>query len=234
MSRCAILVAALLGLLAMRAGMAAEVPATVAWFQAREAGIDPYPLRYIVSADYLRSDDGVDAGDFLLFDRNTRRIYSVARATRSVLVIDGQGDAPEKPASLDFSVRTRVAQQAPKIAGVAPLEVTLVAGDEVCRTALVAPGFLEPVRAALQEFNRALAVQQQRTLSHTPTDMQTPCFLSRYLYAGDFHVAHGMPLADWDDAGERRELTRFESATRVDDGLFVVPADYAVIPAKAD
>lgn len=226
-----LLAAALLIPVAAPMAAADEVPATVVWFQEQETGIDPYPVRYIVTADYLRSDDGVDAGSFLLFDRHTRRISSVVPANRSVLVIDGEGELPEKPTSLEFSVRRRVDEKAPAIDGVTPLELKLVAGDKVCRTALVVPGFLEPVRAAMQEFSRALAVQQQRTLSHTPENMQTPCFLSRYLYAGDFQVAQGMPLADWDDSGERRELTRFDTEVGVDDSLFEVPTDYNVITA---
>jgi hypothetical protein len=210
---------------------AAETTATVVWFQQRETGIDPYAVRYIVTPDYMRSDDGLDDGDFLLFDRHRRRIYSVVRGNRSVLEIDGAGAAPEKPHTLQFSVNQRVADKAPPIAGESPLEVELVAGGEVCHSALVVPGFLESVRLALQEFNQALAVQQRRTLAHTPVDMQTPCFLSRYLYATDFHLSRGMLLADWNSAGERRELSSYENNVIVDNGLFVVPADYRVIPA---
>jgi len=210
---------------------AAEITATVVWFQEQEAGIEPYPVRYIVTPDYMRSDDGQDAGDFLLFDRRQRRIYSVVNSNRSVLEIDGGGAPPEKPQTLQFSVRQRADDKAPNIAGVSPLQVELVAGDEVCRTALVAPGFLEPVRAALQEFSLALAVQQVRTLERTPVDMQTPCFLARYLYATDFHHARGMLLADWNNTGERREITGYESGVPVSDKLFVVPKGFKVIPA---
>ena len=87
------------------------------------------------------------------------------------------------------------------------------------------------MRAAVQEFSLALAVQQLRTLAHTPGDMQTPCFLSRYLYATDFYLALGMPLADWNAAGERRELTRYDTDVAVDVRLFEVPDDFTVIPA---
>jgi len=213
---------------------AREVAATVAWFQEREAGIEPYAVRYIVTPEYLRSDDGVDDGDFLLFDRRAHRIYSVARDNRTVLQIDVAGTPPEKPDTLEFTVERHADTGAPKIAGAAPLEVRLVAGDEVCRAALVAPGFLEPVRAAMQEFSRSLAVQQVRTLARTPLDMQTPCFLSNFLYATDFHLAIGMPLADWDDSGSRRELTGYEADVAVDDALFALPEDYAVITPPAE
>jgi len=221
-------------MLASNAVRAADTTATVVWFEEQEPGIDPYPVRYIVTPGYMRSDDGLDDGDFLLFDRRQRRIYSVARDTRTVLAIDGNGEPPKAPQTPAWHVRERADAKAPTIAGIAPLEVALVAGDEVCHTALVAPGFLEPVRAALQEFSQSLAVQQLRTLGHTPPEMQTPCFLSRYLYATDFHVARGMPLADWNADGKRREMTRYRSDMSVDEKLFVVPDDYALIPAAAD
>ncbi len=215
---------------AVHAGVA-QTPATVVWFQEQEAGIAPYPVRYIVTPDFMRSDDGRDDGDFLLFDRRRGKIYSVVREERRVLEVDGKGAPPEKPGSLQFKVRQHSATQAPKIAGAAPLEVELSAGGEICRTALVAPGFLEPVRLALQEFALALAVQQQRTLAHTPEPLQTPCFLSRYLYATDFQLSRGMLLADWNSDGERRQLTGFEAAVPVDEKLFVVPVGFTVLPA---
>jgi hypothetical protein len=226
-----LLACALLAGVTTEVSTAAETTATVVWFQQQEAGIDPYRVRYIVTPDYMRSDDGLDDGDFLLFDRHRRRIYSVARGNRSVLEIDGAGAVPEKPHTLQFSINQHVADKAPPIGGQSPLEVELVAGGEVCHTALVVAGFLEPVRLALQEFNQALAVQQRRTLAHTPVDRQTPCFLSRYLYATDFHLSRGMLLADWNSAGERRELSSYENNVTVDDRLFVVPPDYRVITA---
>lgn len=207
---------------------------TVVWFLEQEPGVDPYPIRYLVTPEFMRSDDGRDDGDFLLYDRGKRRIYSVARDNRTVLEIDGEGPAPRAPEDLPISVGEHVDGKAPRIAGRSPVEVELRAGDEVCQSALVAPGFLEPVRAALQEYNRTLAVQQLRTLNRTPAEFRTPCFLSRYLYATDFHLARGMVLADWDKSGKRRELTRYQTDVSLDDSLFVVPGDFRVIHGAGD
>ena len=207
---------------------------TVVWFLEQEPGIDPYPVRYLVTPEFMRSDDGRDDGDFLLYDRGQRRIYSVARDNRTVLEIDGEGPVPRAPDELALSVSEHVDGKAPRIDGHSPVELELRAGDEVCQSALVAPGFLEPVRAALQEYNRTLAVQQWRTLNRTPAQFRTPCFLSRYLYATDFHLARGMVLADWDKSGKRRELTRYQSDVSLDASLFVVPGDFRVIRAAGD
>lgn len=201
----------------------AETRATVVWYTQQEPGIDPYRVRYIITPDFMRSDDGQDSGDFLLFDRGQRQIYSVATEDRRVLEIDGNADAPQKPAKLLIDIRQHTDRKAPPINGKSPLEVDLVAAEKICRSALVAPGFLEPARQAMQEYSQALAVQQLRTLSNTPADYQTPCFLSRFLYATDFHLALGMVLADWNDQGERRELSAYETDVPVSGALFVLP-----------
>jgi hypothetical protein len=179
----------------------------------------------------MRSDEGEDGGDFLLFDRRQRQIYSVVIGNRSVLQIDGKAEVPQMPDGLAVEIRRRTDQKAPMIEGKSPLEIELLAAGELCRSAVVAPGFLEPVRAALQEYGRALAIQQLRTLDNTPATYQTPCFLSRYLYAVDFHLEHGMLLAEWSSSGERRELTAYETDVPVAEALFLVPEDFAVLRA---
>lgn len=222
-NRVLVLLGCLLAGLGYGVATAAEIRATVVWYTEQEPGIEPYRVRYIVTPAFMRSDDGRDNGDFLLFDRGQRRIYSVVTENRSVLEIDGNAGSPQKPADLVIDIRRHVDQKAPMIGGKSPLALELVAAEKLCHSALVAPGFLEPVRRAMQEYNLALAAQQLRTLNNTPAAYQTPCFLSRYLYASDFHLAQGMVLADWDGKGKRRELTDYKTDVPVSDALFVLP-----------
>jgi hypothetical protein len=212
----------------------ADTMATIVWYSEQEPGIEPYGVRYIITPEYMRSDDGQPGNDFLLFDRRQRKIYSVAADNRTVLEVDGNGKPPQKPDDLAITVRQHVDQKAPQVDGKPPLEVELLAANQNCHSALVVADFLEPARAALQEYNRALAVQQLRTLDHTPGALQTPCFLARYLYAGDFALQKGIVLADWNSKGERRELTGYETAIPVADSLFILPADFRRISAAAD
>jgi hypothetical protein len=200
--------------------------ATVVWYTEREKGVEPHPVRYIVSADYMRSDDGPDDGDYLLYDRGRHKIFTVVKETRTVLELDGAAPVPSTPAELSIAVRERVDRQAPEVAGVAPVQVDLVADGELCHSALVAPGLLESVRAALREFNLALAARQLQTLERTPAEFRTPCFLARYLYASDFHLTRGMVLADWNAQGERRELTNYETGVVVPESLFRLPEGF--------
>jgi hypothetical protein len=196
--------------------------------------VESYRVRYLVTPEYMRSDDGQAGDDFLLYDRRQRVIYNVVSGSRTVLEIDGNGAAPRRPATLSFEVRRQAAPNAPMIDGKQPLEVQLVASDQSCHSALVVAGFLEPVRVALREYSRALAVQQVRTLDHTPVELRTPCFLARYVYAGDFALAEGMILADWDQRGRRRELTSYQTDVPVADTLFAVPTDFRRIGPGTD
>jgi hypothetical protein len=223
------LVAGLLGLLALCAGApATAVNGTVLWYLEQEAGSEPYRVRYLVTAEFLRSDDGNDGDDFVLLDRAQRQIYNVVPETASVLVIDGRGAAPEAPAALSLDVQETVDAQAPKLEGRQPLTVVLSADGDVCQSAVVVPGLLDDVRAAFQEFAQVLAVQQARTLSNMPVEFQTPCVLGRDVYAGDFHLGAGLPLLEWADKGTRRELLKYERNVPLAATLFAVPDDLRV------
>lgn len=207
------------------------VPATILWYVEQEPGIDPYRVRYIVTDDYLRSDDGRDDGDFLLFDRSQDMIYSVVPESRTSLELDGNGVVPEAPAEIGLRIKQSVDDNAPKIGGRSPLALQLFAGGELCHSAMVAPGFLDNERQVFQALSRALAVQQTRTLNNTPVELRTGCFLAYYLHAGDFHLRSGMVLAEWGPDGKRRELVGVEDDVMVSPALFIVPDDYAVMRA---
>ena len=73
------------------ANPAAAQPATVTGsvlvWQEQEPGIAPYPNRMLITADHLRSDDGEDDGDYLLFDRRAGILYTVSHDRRTLLVM---------------------------------------------------------------------------------------------------------------------------------------------------
>ena len=207
------------------------VPATILWYLEQEPGIDPYRVRYIVTKDFLRSDEGLDNEDFLLFDRQKDVIYSVLPEDRSVLQIKGDGDIAAAPPELTVQIKKSIDARAPKVGGQVPVTLELLAGDSLCQSAMVVPGYIDDERRAFREFSRAVAVQQARTLNNTPPELRTPCFLAYYLHLNDFHLAEGMLLAEWSPDGERRELVGVEEHVAVPASLFVVPDDYAVLHA---
>ena len=214
----------------------AGVTGSILWYLEQEAGIEPYKVRYLVTEDFMRSDEGSGEGGYALFDRKTRQVYSVVPEDRTVLRIDGQGQVPDIPRHLEVEIKQRVDAKTPRVAGKVPVTVELIAGGELCYSAVVVPGFPGPARAAFQEFARSLAVQQMRTLANTPEQYQTPCFLSRYLYAADFQMQQGIPLLEWNDQGERRELIDYQIGVDLDERLFELPEGYTItrVPVQED
>ena len=224
---------ALFGLLfVVDTGVHAGGKGSVLWYAEQEAGIEPYKVRYIVSQDFFRSDEGIDEGRFVLFDRAERQIYSVVPQNRTILHIDGRGELAQVPPQLAIEIKRSADEKAPKLAGATPLTFELVANQELCYSAVVVPGHLEQARAAFQEFAQALSIQQSRTLAATPPEYQTPCFLSRYLYATDFHLQQGIPLVDWSPQGHKRELLDYQTELELDEELFELPDGFALIKAS--
>jgi len=216
-------------LLLATGGVYAEVTGTVLWYLEQEAGIEPYKVRYLVTEKFMRTDEGDGEGGFALFDRSTRQVYSVVPENRTVISIDGQGKLPEIPQRLNVSIKQHVDPEFPRVADKVPVTVKLTAGGELCYSAVVVPGFPGPAQAAFQEFARSLAVQQNRALANTPEQYQTPCFLSRYLYAADFHLQQGIPLLEWDGKGERRELIDYQFGVGLDEHLFELPEGFETV-----
>ena len=83
-----------------------NVSATILWYAEQEPGVDPYRMRYLVTPDFLRSDDGVDSENFLLFDRKRKTIYSVVGENRTILQIDGGVETYAAPQELAMRVET--------------------------------------------------------------------------------------------------------------------------------
>ncbi len=213
-------------------GIGAAETATLLWYAEQEPGVDPYQVRYIVSRDFMRSDEGDNAGGFILLDRREKQIYNVMPHNRTILRIDGRGEPPQVPADLAIDIKRSVDDKAPRIAGKMPVTLELVANQQACYSAVVLPGHLEQAREALQEFAQALSIQQSRTLALTPQEYQTPCFLSRYLYATDFHLQQGIPLVDWNQQGHRRELIDYQTGVELDQTLFELPDGFTTIEAS--
>ena len=203
-------------------------PATVTLltYQEQEAGVEPYPLRMLVNERFLRFDDGYDASDFMLMERDTQTIYSVSHEDQSILVIADSPAAEAAPDELVLTEERVVDTDAPEIAEKQPEYIRFLASGTVCYQAMVVPGLLEPVATALADYAIALGNRQYSDLASVPGEMLTPCFLSRYVYAPDRHLRHGLPIQEWDETGYRRTLVDFSEGEIVDAGLFALPAAY--------
>lgn len=207
-------------------GSRQQATVTLLSYQEQEAGVEPYPLRILVSERFLRFDDGYDASDFMLMERETQTIYSVSHEDQSILVIADYPAAEAAPDELVLDEERAVDTAAPEIAGKQPEYIRFLASGTVCYHAMVVPGLLEPVTTALAGYATALGNRQFSDLAAVPGDMLTPCFLSRYVYAPARHLRQGLPIQEWDETGYRRTLVDFSEAATVDADLFELPEAY--------
>lgn len=205
-----------------------EEPATVTLlnYLEQEAGVEPYPLRVLVNENFLRFDDGYDASDFMLMERDTQTIYSVSHEDQSILIISDYPAAGAVPAEIVLTEVRDADTAVPEIAGKQPLFFRFLADGIVCYHAVVVPALLEQARAALAEYATALGNRQFSDMASVPEEMQTPCFLSRYVYTPARHLRQGLPISEWDEAGYRRTLVDFREGERVAAGLFTLPDGY--------
>lgn len=195
-------------------------------YDEQEAGIEPYPVRVMVSPEFIRFDDGHDAGDFMLIERASRTVYNVSHEERSILVIAPPPAAAGLPEGLALSETRATDTAAPLIAGRQPVHIRYLANGETCYEAVVVPELLPEAAAGLAEFAVILGERQLDDLESVPAEMQTPCFLARYAYAPARHLRDGLPVQEWDTAGYRRTLTDFRAQATVSPDLFELPLDY--------
>lgn len=195
-------------------------------FVEQEPGVDPYPSRMLVTKDYLRLDDGVDAGNFVLYDRHNRTIASVDHDARNVLWIYPHAVEVEPPMALVHSEESESHPEAPTIAGRHPVQYRFITNGEVCGEVVSVEGLLEQGRIALTEYLDTLAGEQALNMDKTPPEMQNACELTRLIFAPSRHLAHGFPVEQWDPRGRSRSLVGFREDVKLDPGLFQIPADY--------
>lgn len=192
----------------------------------QEAGTDPYPVRFLVTAGYLRIDDGYDASDYILLDRATQKIFSINHEQRNILRIDPLATATGPVPDLKPGIEYLEDATAPLIAGKHPRHYRFTAAGEVCREAVVIPELLPAAVEALSEYYVLLARQQIDTLDDVPPDIRTPCYLSRYVYYPVRPLEQGLPIREWDASGYLHELTNYRDRVPVSGDLFALPIGY--------
>jgi hypothetical protein len=211
----------------------AVVPGCAGWrdhatelvYLEHEPGLAPYRTRMIVSAGYLRIDDGNDAGDFLLFDRASRIVYSVSGAERRVLVITPRAVSVGPPIALAYR-EERDAARFPAVDGHTVVHYRQWTNDQLCRDLYAARDLLPQAVAALREYRAALAGRQALTVAVTPKEFETPCDLADNVFRPGRYLDHGLPVRMTDGAGKLSELVDYRSLATVPQRLFALPSEY--------
>ena len=204
---------------------AEKVDAEVLTFEEQEEGVEPYPLRMIVTKGFLRMDDGPGSKSYLLYDRATRVIYNVNADDRTVLVIEDRNKAKpagEKPA---LEITDRDTSDMPTMKSQKPVHKTLSTAGKRCYDVVAIPGLMPDVVDAMRGYLLALSSQQAENIDKTPEEMRDPCMMANLIHYPARHLDFGFPLREWDYRGFVRELVDFGNE-KVDSGLFTVTSGY--------
>jgi hypothetical protein len=230
-----LLLTALFVLLVIACGKSADIPAdarqtvadvSVLSYDEREAGTDVYQVRVLVSPGFVRLDDGYATSDFVLLDRRSSTVFSVNHEDRSILVIENQPNDAMPHADIVLTETRTPDNEAPAIAGKQPVHVQYLANGTLCYQAITVASVMDEAVAGMAEYAELLAERQLNNLQSVPESMQTPCFLSRYVYAPARQYSAGLPVQEWDDSGYFRTLTDFSEAEAVPAALFELPESY--------
>jgi hypothetical protein len=198
----------------------------VLMFQEQERGVDPYLSRIIVTPDYLRMDDGTAQGNFILYDRKSRMIQSVAHDDANVLQIPFHEVNIEPPFLLNMEARLIEDESAPLIGGKKPVQYVVMVNDDRCYDVMLVPGLLEDGARAMAEYLEALAGEQARNLFKTPVEYQSACILSNTIFHAGDYLEKGFPIQERSMTGYERQLVDYQLNQALDEGLFTVPEDY--------
>lgn len=204
--------------------------ATALYFMEEEEGTEAGRTRMLITSEYLRIDDGVDAGDFLLYRRADKTIYSVNTTDGLVLVIAYRKVAPPV-AVLTHKVQRQDEKAIPDVAGRRVAHYRLLTNGQLCYDLYAAEGLLPDAVAALVEYRESLAGEQAAALAFTPKEMQSPCDLANNVYLPARHLAYGFPIRLTETTRNpvrtrTIELVDYKTGLAIDPALFRLPESY--------
>jgi hypothetical protein len=199
---------------------------TILSYEEREAGTDNYTVRVLVSPGYVRFDDGYAASDFALLDRQSRTVFSVSHEDHSILFIENQPSEVTQSQAIKLTETRTPDTEAPPIAGKQHVHISYLASGDLCFQAVTVPEVMKDAVAGMAEYAEVLANRQLHNMESVPLSMQTPCFLSRYVYAPSRLYHDGLPVQEWDGTGYFRMLIDFSEGETVPAALFELPVEY--------
>jgi hypothetical protein len=203
--------------------------ATTLTFTETEPGIAPYTTRVLVTKDFIRFDDGYDGSDYVLYDRRVRSIYSVAHGNRMILQILHHEMLLPQPEDMQIEVERTELEDAPRVAERPPVRIVYSVDGKSCEQAIVVPGLLPEVAAALREYEQTLAGQSYSTLENTPPELRSPCFLASNLFIAGEYLASGLPLQFSNYRGEQKLLKDYQQDVDMPSSLFDLNDEYSVM-----
>lgn len=194
-------------------------------YQEASPGVGSYPYRLLVNDDYLRFDGGKDDDGYILFNRKEKQVVSVNHEDQSRFYIQPQPKKPYENSKIEVKVITSDLDKAPKIQNVKAKLHDILANENLCRQVLSFDGLLPNVTKAWKEFEEFMQIQNQLTLSRTPKDMQTDCFITNNISNASQFLDYGLPYSIKSKDGSLRILKDY-SIVEKPVTIMAVPAGY--------
>lgn len=197
---------------------------TVFWFDEMEEGNQPVQVRYLVTPGYLRIDNGQAQDDFILFDVTNKTIFSVNHNDKTILLIKNSNWEQPK---FDFTPElSRVTlKDAPSVSGKQVQSYQVKVKDEVCINVQYVADIYPNEMKLFRQYQETLSSQQIRSLSSTPEEMKTPCFMLDVIYNDGGYYDLGMPIMEWHNRGYVR-LLKEHKVEALQKDLFNLPDTY--------
>ncbi|WP_237763190.1 hypothetical protein [Thiobacillus denitrificans] len=190
----------------------------------QDPGDPSYLTRILVTADYMRMDDGNDDGDFLLLDRRQRQVTNVTRDNKLAMVFTA-GALPPKPAGWKPRLDTQPAAPGTQ-------RFSLVLKEVVCSEGVAARAAAPDAARAMAELKFVLAAMQYRVWEASPRELQHDCDLANLVWESGATLKLGLPLEEREYTGRTRQLES-ESKHPLQPELFRVPEGMTAINAPS-
>lgn len=209
------------------AAVSHDVKGTVLIFHEHEKYVEPYQTRVIVTANYMRFDDGKGSADFVLFDRKGNIIFDINSSDQTVISVAQQTVKVVPPFKLNNEAhKIDDMKGAPTISGIKPQHYVFSTNHKHCYDVVVVKGLFNDVLSATRAFNAILASQNAAVLESLPADQQEACDLSHSIFSYNRYLQFGFPIREWDTHGKGRVLVSFKQNILLNTKLFVLPMGY--------
>ncbi len=199
--------------------------ATIVYFDEQEGEGEPYRTRMIVTPRYMRLDDNEDKGDFVLFDRKKRVIYSTSAMDKRTLVIKWKDTGLTMPAKLK-NRDEKLDEKLPPIGDKEVVRYRLHTNKTVCYDLYAAKELLPNAVKAMTEFQQTLAVEHAVFLLATSLQPTSACDQVGNVYQPARFLKYGFPVYARDYLGRTRQLVDYKTGQSISKELFKLPADY--------
>ncbi len=182
-------------------------------FQEIEPGLDPFTTRLLLGEFSMRLDDGDDAGDYVLFNRQTHEIHSFNHEDKTQMVMKSLA-YNKLDFILEYKVDAKKLVDAPRVNNQIPVQYSFYADNRLCKKTINVPGLLTEVTQVLLDYEQVIVEQNKQTLSEIPASIRSSCYMSNnYLHVSDYLKA-GFPLFVIDDLGRQKKLLGFSQVIK--------------------